>query len=197
MNRASILRHAFILSALLASLASAGCSSDPAPADAALDNPAPDATDVTDVADAADAAEAEAAVPACEMNLPRCNFPDGGAPANVIMLGRIQALSLCNFCHQDATPGAGDFTGQLTPRPMTTAYGTNLSPDPETGIGMLTDEQIARAARCATGRGGRRLCVMAPFAETRLNNDNLCALIAYLRSLPPVRRPIPASTCTF
>lgn len=188
MNHASVLRHTFTLAALLAALASAGCSSDPAPADAALDNPAPDA---------ADAADAEAAVPACEMNLPRCNFPDGGAPANVIMQGRIQALSLCNFCHQDATPGAGDFTGQLTPRPMTMAYGTNLSPDPETGIGMLTDEQIARAARCATGRTGRRLCAMAPFAETRLNNDNLCALIAYLRSLPPVRRPIPASTCTF
>ncbi len=65
----------------------------------------------------------------------------------MINQGRLQALSLCNFCHQDATPGAGEFTGQLQPRPMTMAYGTNLSPDMETGIGALTDEQIGRAAR--------------------------------------------------
>lgn len=188
MPRPSILRATLPpLVALL--LASAGCS-DPmgAAQDAALDRLRPDAAPDAD-------APAEAAVPACEMNLPRCDFPDGGAPANVINQGRIQALSLCNFCHQDATPGAGEFTGQLQPRPMTMAYGTNLSPDMETGIGALTDEQIARAARCATGRSGRRLCAMAPFAETRLNNDNLCALIAYLRSLPPVRRQIPASAC--
>ena len=137
---------------------------------------------------------ADAGADAPEITL-RCNFPDGGAPMNVVMTGRIQALSLCNFCHQDSVPGAGDFTGQLMPRPGTMAYGTNLSPDTETGIGRLTDDQIARAVRLGVGRDGRRLCAMAPFDATRLNDDNLCALIAYLRSLPPVRRPIPASTC--
>lgn len=180
--------------AALALLSAAGCSDPP--------EPPPDVAPPVDAGDAAteaggDVPDAEASVPACEMNLPRCEFPDGGAPESVRMQGRIQALSLCNFCHQDSTPGAGDFTGQLTPRPMTMAYGTNLSPDPDTGIGRLTDEQIARSVRCAVGREGRRLCAMAPFAATRLTNDNLCALIAYLRSLPPVRRPIPASTCSF
>jgi hypothetical protein len=190
MPRPSILRATLPPLAALLAAVTMGCPTEVTNMDAALDQPRPDG----DAAGDGDGA-AEAAVPACEMNLPRCDFPDGGAPANVINQGRLQALSLCNFCHQDATPGAGEFTGQLQPRPMTMAYGTNLSPDMETGIGALTDEQIGRAARCATGRSGRRLCAMAPFAETRLSNDNLCALIAYLRSLPPVRRQIPASTC--
>lgn len=195
MTGPSMLRRTLAPSVALLALSLSACSDPPpTPVDAALDQAVPDATEAGADATEAGADATESGADASE-NLPRCNFPDGGAPMNVVMQGRIQALSLCNFCHQDATPGAGDFTGQLTPRPNTMAYGTNLSPDPDTGIGRLTDDQIARAARFAIGRDGRRLCAMAPFAETRLNDDNLCALIAYLRSLPPTRRAIPASTC--
>ena len=167
------------LAPLLALSLTACSDPPPTPVDAATDQTAPDGEV------GADASE----------NLPRCNFPDGGVPMNVVATGQNMTRALCLFCHQDAMPGAGDFTGQLMPRPNTMAYGTNLSPDMETGVGRLTDDQIARAARYAIGRDGRRLCAMAPFDATRLNDDNLCAVIAYLRSLPPVRRPIPASTC--
>jgi len=195
MTGPSMLRRTLAPLAALLALSLTGCPNTDGSADAALDQVMPDAADVSET-DGEAGAEVGAEVGAdASENLPRCNFPDGGAPANVVMQGRIQALSLCNFCHQDATPGAGDFTGQLAPRPGTMAYGTNLSPDMETGIGRLTDDEIARAARYAIGRDRRRLCAMAPFAATRLNDDNLCALIAYLRSLPPVRRAIPASTC--
>lgn len=202
MTSRTIVHRGFVASFLGLVFSVGGCSDPmPEPMDARTPADLPeaspgdggDASDTSPLEDITDASET--AVPACERNLPRCELPDGGVPSSVIMQGRSIALSLCNFCHQDSMPGAGEFTGQLTPRPMSMAYGTNLSPDPETGIGNLTDEQIMRATRCATGRDGRRLCVMAPFAETRLNNDNLCALIAYLRSLPPVRRSIPPSIC--
>lgn len=202
MTARTIVHRGFVVLVVWGGWVALGCS-DPtvAPTDAQASGDLPEAA-LGDGGDGGDGSSledgsggAETSVPPCERNLPRCAIPDGGAPASVVAQGRTIALSLCNFCHQDSMPGAGEFTGQLTPRPMSMAYGTNLSPDPETGIGNLTDEQIMRATRCATGRNGRRLCVMAPFAETRLDNDNLCALVAYLRSLPPVRRPIPPSTC--
>lgn len=181
----------------------AACSDDAptpiGPADAQVDRPTSDVTDSATPADAsdatADAADAADAPDVPELP-PRCET-DGGAPsATTLAIGRGVAMSLCNFCHQDAMPGAGDFSGQLMPRPRTTSYGANLTPDRMTGIGARTDEQILRAVRQNIAADGvRRLCEMRPFSRAMLPDENLCALLAYLRSLAPVSRAIPASTC--
>lgn len=182
----------------------AACSDDVAPTDAAADRAIADATDVTPVTDATDAGDVTDPGDATDASdasdapapLPRCDW-DGGAPsATTLSIGRGVAMSLCNFCHQDSMPGAGDFSGQTFPRPRTTAYGANLTPDRMTGIGARTDEQVLRSIRQSVAADGtRRLCEMSPFSPTMLPDENLCALLAYLRSLTPVSRAIPASTC--
>ena len=74
MNRASILRQTLTPLACLLATALTGCPNSDTRTDAALDGAPADASEA-----GADAAESGPAP--CEMNLPRCDFPDGGAPA--------------------------------------------------------------------------------------------------------------------
>lgn len=91
-------------------------------------------------------------------------------------------------CHtpQGGPVGAG---GRELPTPFGTFYGTNITPDPETGIGDWSDEEIIAAIRRGEVRGkGVEAPVMpyplyAGMAERDVND-----LVAYLRKLPPVVR---------
>jgi hypothetical protein len=95
----------------------------------------------------------------------------------------------CGKCHQGPD---GTLSGQTTPRPSTRAYPKNLTPDHETGIGDWADIQIIRAIRFGVDERGQSLCVPMPLFEdmTSLEAD---AIVAYLRSLQPVKREIPES----
>jgi hypothetical protein len=162
----------------------AGCSDPPTPSDV----PTNDLSDVstTDAVDATTDAE---------LFVPRCDFPDGGASAEQINRGRLNTNSLCNFCHEQ-NPGAMVWAGQDFPRPRTTSYGANLTPHPTTGLGRRSDDQIMRSIRYGVAAdGNRRLCEMNPFEVERLNDQALCDMLAYLKSIPAVDRAIPASTC--
>ena len=69
-------------------------------------------------------------------------------------------------------------------------YPRNITPDPETGIGRFSDGEIARALRYGVGRDGRALL---PFMEMQgLSDEDLTAVVSYLRSQPPVRNDVPA-----
>ncbi|MEZ4391176.1 MAG: hypothetical protein R3A48_08780 [Polyangiales bacterium] len=112
--------------------------------------------------------------------------------AELIRRGRVSA-ALCAFCHQDLQ---GRFAGQTTPRPMSTQYGSNLTPDRETGLGAWTDEEITRAVRTGVARDGRTLCnLMTRYTDGMLTDESLRGIIAFLRSVEPVRQQIPQSTC--
>jgi mono/diheme cytochrome c family protein len=74
----------------------------------------------------------------------------------------------------------------------------NITPDPETGIGRWSDDEIKRAITHAErpARGpyaGQPLAppMAANFFKAILPRD-LDAIVAYLRSLPPVRNALPA-----
>jgi mono/diheme cytochrome c family protein len=70
----------------------------------------------------------------------------------------------------------------------------NLTSDPEHGIGRWTDEELLRALREGYGRDGRTLFPMMPYMEWRtLSDDDARAVVAYLRQVPPVPRPVPRS----
>jgi mono/diheme cytochrome c family protein len=65
----------------------------------------------------------------------------------------------------------------------------NITPDPETGIGRFSDGAIARALRFGVGHDGRALL---PFMEMQgLSDEDLTAVISYLRSQAPVHNPVP------
>lgn len=69
----------------------------------------------------------------------------------------------------------------------------NLTPDKESGLGAWTDGEIVRAFREGISRDGRVIIPLMPydkFAKT-LSDDDALAIVAYLRSLPPVANPMP------
>jgi mono/diheme cytochrome c family protein len=94
-------------------------------------------------------------------------------------------------CHSDpkGTPHAG---GRPFPIPFGTVYSTNLTADRETGLGGWTDQQIGDAVtKGVTRNGGRTLPLMPYGLYSGMAQEDLKALIAFLRTLKPVRKPTP------
>jgi mono/diheme cytochrome c family protein len=76
---------------------------------------------------------------------------------------------------------------------MGTAYSTNITQDKETGLGNWSDQQIYDAMVKGTRPSGERLLPLMPYeAYSGMAAEDLQALIAYMRTLKPVRyRNIP------
>jgi mono/diheme cytochrome c family protein len=99
-------------------------------------------------------------------------------------------VASCAFCHgNDGRGGA-----KVSWKPVGTLWTPNITPDPETGIGTWTDAQIARAIRSGMAADGRALHWQAMIWDHASNWDeeDVRALIAYLRVLPAVQRRVPA-----
>lgn len=125
-----------------------------------------------------------------------------GSPADSIARGRYLAngIGRCFWCHSPlndgdpATPrpetlGAGD-----TLDPQTPVVAPNLTPDPETGLGHWSDAEVVRAIREGVGRGGQQLRGDHPSAYySVMTDEDAAAVVAYLRSLRPVKRSLPRS----
>lgn len=79
--------------------------------------------------------------------------------------------------------------------PLGAVYSANLTPDPETGIGRHSDAQLARMMRWAVRPDGRATVEpMMPFGN--MADDDLVAIISYLRAQPGVRNAVPANEWT-
>ena len=77
--------------------------------------------------------------------------------------------------------------------PFGTVYASNITPDPATGIGKWTDEQIITATRLGRRPNGERLIPVHPYTVFNgMTEPDLKDLVAYLRSVPPVNRATPA-----
>jgi mono/diheme cytochrome c family protein len=77
-------------------------------------------------------------------------------------------------------------------------YAPNITPDPETGAGNWSDDALARAIREGIGHDGRALFPMMPYEAYRhLPDEDLASIIVFLRSLPPVRNPLPTTKIIF
>lgn len=76
--------------------------------------------------------------------------------------------------------GMAGFPGRLCIR--------NITPDDETGIGAWTDGELARAIREGVSRNGEALFPIMPwFMYTGMSDSDVGAVIAYLRTQPPVK----------
>lgn len=71
----------------------------------------------------------------------------------------------------------------------------NITPDAETGIGKLSDAELARILRHSVDARGRFLMPFMPFQE--LSDEDLAALISFLRAQAPVRNEKPRSEFSF
>ncbi|HKC05642.1 MAG TPA: cytochrome c, partial [Methylomirabilota bacterium] len=77
--------------------------------------------------------------------------------------------------------------------PFGTVYSSNITPDPATGIGKWTDEQIITATRSGRRPNGERLIPVHPYTVFNgMAEQDLKDVVAYLRSVPPINRATPA-----
>jgi mono/diheme cytochrome c family protein len=75
---------------------------------------------------------------------------------------------------------------------------SNITPDPETGAGNWTDDQLARAIREGIGHDGRALFPLMPYEHFRfLSDEDLASVIVYIRSIPAVHKPLPPTEIIF
>ena len=79
--------------------------------------------------------------------------------------------------------------GKLFALPLGNVYTPNLTPDLGTGIGRYTDAQLARVLRYGVMPDGRAALPFMQFHD--LSDEDLTAVISFLRSQKPVRRAVP------
>ncbi len=73
--------------------------------------------------------------------------------------------------------------------PFGTVYSSNITPDPTTGIGKWTDEQMITATRAGRRPNGERLIPVHPYTVFNgMAEQDLKDVVVYLRSVPPVNR---------
>jgi len=133
-------------------------------------------------------------------------FPSIAASTDTAVIARgryiVRDITNCAQCHGDPAqhealvagadvPLSGGFTFDIPPGKIRVR---NITPDEETGIGKMPDGAIARALRNGIGPDGRALL---PFMEMQgLSDEDLVAVVSYLRSQPPVHNLVPAHSYT-
>jgi mono/diheme cytochrome c family protein len=95
----------------------------------------------------------------------------------------------CIACH--TAPFGKLFAGGLgMPTPFGTLYTSNITPDPETGIGKWSADQFYATMHTGRFPDGGLLYPAMPFgAYTKVTRQDSDAIFAYLQSVPPVRQP--------
>lgn len=136
------------------------------------------------------------------LRFPQTSYPAVHASTDSAVIERghyiVRTLAGCGGCHGDATRDADFMAGQEVPMsggyvwdvPPGKFHTPNITPDTTTGIGRHSDEAIARALRYGVAPDGRALL---PFMSKQgLSDDDLVAVVSYLRTQPPVANRVPA-----
>ncbi|HEV7781054.1 MAG TPA: c-type cytochrome [Chitinophagaceae bacterium] len=72
-------------------------------------------------------------------------------------------------------------------------YGRNITPDNETGIGTWTDDDIVKAMTQGISKNGDTLFALMPYPNyNHMAKEDLMSIIAYIRTLKPIRNKVPA-----
>jgi mono/diheme cytochrome c family protein len=109
----------------------------------------------------------------------------------------LAAIGNCADCHTTGS-GASYAGGRPIPTPFGTIFSTNITPDPETGIGKWSEAAFARAMHDGVDREGRQLYPAFPYDHfTKATSEDIHALYAFLMSKPPVHNVVPANELGF
>ncbi|HEY1943041.1 MAG TPA: cytochrome c [Roseiarcus sp.] len=109
----------------------------------------------------------------------------------------LAALGDCNTCH--TAPDGQPFAGGLPlPTPVGVVYSTNITPDPDTGIGRWSEDAFRRAMREGVDRKGRYLYPAFPYDHFTLVSDaDDEALYAFLMTRQPAHAAAPVNRLPF
>jgi mono/diheme cytochrome c family protein len=132
-----------------------------------------------------------AALAACLLVAGAAPVSAQGTPASAAEVARgkyiFGATGGCG-CHT-VPKGPVNAGGRRYDGPFGTVFSTNITPDRQTGIGMWTDEQIITAIRLGRRPNGERLLPVHPFTVFNgMAEEDLKAVVAFLRTTPPVNR---------
>lgn len=134
-------------------------------------------------------------------------LPNSPATQSQIVRGRyLVTITACADCHSPGqtpndpywmagylpgTPGQPFEVGSLK------VYSSNLTPDAETGLGKWTSTQIFNSLRQGKHNDGDLLCPPMPWPYYRyMSNEDTWAIVAYLKSIKPVRNAVPEATAS-
>jgi mono/diheme cytochrome c family protein len=109
----------------------------------------------------------------------------------------LAVLGDCAGCH--TAPGGTPFAGGLALQtPFGTLVAPNITPDPETGIGNVTNHEFIAALREGRGHNGNRLYPAMPYpAYTKMTDDDVLAIRAYLATVAPVSNRVESDLLPF
>jgi mono/diheme cytochrome c family protein len=109
----------------------------------------------------------------------------------------LAAIGNCDVCH--TVPGGRAFAGgRAVPTPFGTIFSTNITPDPDTGIGRWSEAAFQRAMRQGVRRDGRYLYPAFPYDHfTLVSGADNRALYAFLMTQPAVRATAPPNQLPF
>ncbi len=167
----------------------------------AADAPAPAPTDAPAVAPRTGEAPAQ---PPTDIAAPSAESP-AAAPSDMtpqtdekVEKGKyLAAAGNCISCHTHK--GGEEFAGGLAfHTPFGVIHSTNITPDPETGIGTWSEGDFVKAMHDGVAPGGRYLFPAFPYtAFTKVTEDDVKAIYAYLKTLKPVKYTPPANGMAF
>ncbi len=118
-------------------------------------------------------------------------------PALVARGAYVAKLADCAACH--SVPGTPDFSGGLPMHaPIGTIFSTNITPDPETGIGRYSLRDFTRTLRKGVSPRHHLYPAMPYPSLAKVSDDDIAALYAYfMHGVKPVRRVPPRTNLTF
>ncbi len=118
--------------------------------------------------------------------------------AALVKRGRdLAAIGNCNDCH--TVRGGKNFAGGLpVPTPFGTIFSSNITPDPETGIGRWSETAFRRAMRSGVNREGQHLYPTFPYDHfTNVSDEDDRAIYAFLMTRQPVHAPARSNQLSF
>jgi mono/diheme cytochrome c family protein len=123
--------------------------------------------------------------------------PQSFEPALVKRGRDLAAIGNCSDCHT-AKDGKAFAGGLPVPTPFGAIYSSNITPDPDTGIGRWSEAAFQRAMRSGVDRAGRHLYPTFPYDHfTNVNDEDDRALYAFLMTRAAVRAPAHANDLAF
>jgi len=139
-------------------------------------------------------------IPESSWNIPQQAMPPAKGlpapdPSDQVAYGGyiVTALAHCFECHTPIGPTGPDMSKmgagglKIVLAPGMEVMTANITPDPETGIGKWTDDQIKAALTKGVTPTGGQISPPMPFPWFKnMTDQDLNAVVAYLRTIPPV-----------
>lgn len=130
--------------------------------------------------------------------LPEFDISKNSFSEDQILDGEMLAsVGACVVCHTSEN-GEKYAGGLALPTPFGKIYSTNITPDPETGIGTWSIEAFRRSMKAGIDREGNHLYPAFPYDHfVKTADADIDAIYAYLTSLSPISKDAPENELKF